>query len=98
MQVHHVACTVIFEMDVAAQICRQEEMVHGVFGGEEGRGHIVETVFDLDLQVRIGQQRLDQVAGDIRGAGKKPDEPGPRCFQSQLPPTSPLRLRRFSRS
>ena len=60
------ACAVVLEMDVAAQVSRQEEMVHGVFGGEERRGHIVEAVFDLDLQVRVGHQRLDQIAGDIR--------------------------------
>src|SRR5258706_143003 len=36
-------------------------MVHGVFGGEEGRGHVVVTVFDLNLQVRIIEKRLHQV-------------------------------------
>src|SRR5277367_6974224 len=71
VQVHHVACAVVFEVVVVAQTSRQEEMVHGVFGGVEGGGHIVETVFDLDLQVRIGHQGLDQVAGDICAAGKK---------------------------
>src|SRR5277367_3340210 len=71
VQVHHVACAVVFEVVVVAQTSRQEEMVHGVFGGVEGGGHIVETVFHLDLQVRIGHQGLDQVAGDVRAAGKK---------------------------
>ena len=46
-------------------------MLHGVFGGEERRGHIVEAVFDLDLQVRIRKQRLHQIAFDVRRAGEK---------------------------
>src|ERR1700687_686433 len=46
-------------------------MLHGVFGGEERRGHIVKTVFDLDLQVRVRKQRLHQIAFNIRRAGEK---------------------------
>ena len=46
-------------------------MFHGVFGGKERRGHVVQAVFDLDLEVRIGEQGLHQVTFDIGGAGEK---------------------------
>src|SRR5216683_263741 len=41
------------------------------FGGEERRGHVVEAVFDLDLQVRIGEQRLHQIAFNVGRAGEE---------------------------
>ena len=71
MQVHHVAGAVVFQFDVVAEMAGEEEVVHGVFGGEERGGHIEETVFDLDVEVRIDHEGVDQIAFDVGRTGEK---------------------------
>src|SRR5580698_11471192 len=42
-------------------------MLHGVFGGVERRGQIVKSVFDFNLQMRIREHCLDEIALNVWG-------------------------------
>ena len=65
MEIHHVTGGVVLEMNLPAQSRRQKQVLHGVFGGEKGRGQIVVAVFHLHLQAGIGDERVDQIAFDV---------------------------------
>ena len=45
-------------------------MLHGVFRGEKRRSQIVNPVFHLDLQVRIGEHGLNEIAFHVRRSGE----------------------------
>ena len=53
------AGVVILQGYIFLQIFGQAEVSHGVFGGEEGSGEVVESVFDFDVEVGIGNDGLD---------------------------------------
>ena len=49
IEVDHVAGFVILEIDLAAEICGQMQMIHGEFRGEKRRGQIEPSIFRLYL-------------------------------------------------
>src|SRR5215469_1614803 len=66
VEIHHVTRIVVFQLNVAAQFFRKIQVIHSVLGCEEWGREIVVTVFDLDFQIRVVDQRLAQIALDIR--------------------------------
>ena len=75
-QIHHVTGVVILHLNVGAQLFRQVEMVHGVFGAEERRGEVIEAVLHLNLRNNFGDSPLwhevrnPKAARKIRGNRK----------------------------
>lgn len=70
LQVHHVARSVVIELDIFLQGFGQAEVLHGVFCGEERSGQVVVAVFHLHKQLGVGDHRLRQVLIHVWGAGE----------------------------
>src|SRR5580700_3155500 len=70
VQIHHVSGVVVLQVDVFLEFFGQAEVLHGVFGGNERSGQIVQTVFDFDLKVRVGEYGLNEIAFHVRRSGE----------------------------
>ena len=53
VEIHHVAGVVILQGDVLLEVWRQAQVRHGVFGGEERRGQVVDAILDFDVEVGL---------------------------------------------
>ncbi len=69
-EIHHVSRVVILQVDVSLKFVRQAEMLHGVLGSVKRRCQIIESIFHLDLQVRIGEHGLNQIAFHVWRPGE----------------------------
>src|ERR1700692_343295 len=70
VEVHHVARVVVLEVDVFLEFFGKEEVLHGVFGGHERSGQIVQAVLNFDLKMGIGEHGLNEVAFDVGRSGE----------------------------